>query len=244
MQVAVGGTLGRRGALGSLCLVLVLGGAFRPADVRAPAPRAPLAGGVPSTVPRSPATASAVGQVVAWGTRAPSSTSPLLSPRTLAVWQSVPGGPAMARLPDTALTSTCGPLDPPVPGGAIACSPMARAIVVDPARRFQTIAGFGGAFNERGWLALLTLSATARSAVLRALFDPRQGRATVWRARRSGPATMPSMPTRSTTSPATRRFGASASPAIASGCSPTSRRPARWHPISRSGPAPGAPRPG
>lgn len=39
----------------------------------------------------------------------------------------------------------------------------------------QTMAGFGGCFNELGWIELCRLSAGARQAVLRALFDPETG---------------------------------------------------------------------
>jgi len=173
MQVAVGGARGRRGALGSLCLVLLLGGTIRPADVRAPAPLvAPTMRIAPGA--SLPPPALDPDHVSPWSALAPCTSSPLSS-GTLAIWQSVPGGPAMVRRPDVPLTRACGPFDPPPPGGVVACSPIASAIVVDPTRRFQTIAGFGGAFNERGWLALLTLSAPARAGVLRALFDPLHG---------------------------------------------------------------------
>lgn len=172
MQLAVGGARGRRGALGSLCLVLAMAGTFRPAHVRAPAADLGFANRAAQGALGPNAPARHVPALPQWGLALPSAA---LDPSTLAIWQSVPGGPAMARLPDLHLTRACGPFDSPQPGGSAACSPMARAIVVDPARRFQTIAGFGGAFNERGWLALRTLSAMARSAVLRALFDPLQG---------------------------------------------------------------------
>jgi glucosylceramidase len=49
------------------------------------------------------------------------------------------------------------------------------AFTVNPLRRYQRIAGFGGAFNERGWAALLSLSPVDRQGVLRALFDPVSG---------------------------------------------------------------------
>ncbi len=48
-------------------------------------------------------------------------------------------------------------------------------VVVDPARTRQTIEGFGGAFNEKGWEALLSLSEAERSAVMERLFDPTEG---------------------------------------------------------------------
>ncbi len=48
-------------------------------------------------------------------------------------------------------------------------------VVVDPAQTRQTIEGFGGAFNEKGWQALLSLPETERSAVMQRLFDPTEG---------------------------------------------------------------------
>ncbi len=43
------------------------------------------------------------------------------------------------------------------------------------AGRAQTWEGWGGCFNELGWIALSALPAARRDAVLRALFDPRDG---------------------------------------------------------------------
>ena len=48
-------------------------------------------------------------------------------------------------------------------------------IVVDPAATFQTVAGWGGCFNERGWAALSALPDGERDKVMRALFDPADG---------------------------------------------------------------------
>jgi len=48
-------------------------------------------------------------------------------------------------------------------------------VVVDPARTRQTIEGFGGAFNETGWEALLSLSEKERSEAMERLFDPTKG---------------------------------------------------------------------
>lgn len=45
---------------------------------------------------------------------------------------------------------------------------------VDPAVRRQTMHGFGGAFNEQGWAALLSLSEKAREEVVRYLFSPEE----------------------------------------------------------------------
>src|SRR5579871_5364245 len=75
-------------------------------------------------------------------------------------WQSSPGGHWLVPMPEIAFA----PVAPGLP-----------AITVDPLRRYQRIAGFGGAFNERGWAALLALSPADRQGVLRALFDPVTG---------------------------------------------------------------------
>jgi glucosylceramidase len=46
---------------------------------------------------------------------------------------------------------------------------------VDESARHQRIDGFGGAFNERGWDALLVLDEAARVAAVGRLFDPESG---------------------------------------------------------------------
>ena len=46
---------------------------------------------------------------------------------------------------------------------------------VDPARRFQVIEGFGGAFTEASAVTWLELGEVQREALLRAYFDPGQG---------------------------------------------------------------------
>ena len=61
------------------------------------------------------------------------------------------------------------PLAPAAEGAADA------EIIVDPAATFQTITGWGGCFNERGWAALSALSDVDRDKVMRALFDPADG---------------------------------------------------------------------
>ena len=48
-------------------------------------------------------------------------------------------------------------------------------IEVDPSATLQSIDGFGGAFNEKGWAALQLLPDLVREEVLRALFDPDTG---------------------------------------------------------------------
>ncbi|MGH7993904.1 MAG: hypothetical protein ACREDQ_10335, partial [Limisphaerales bacterium] len=50
-------------------------------------------------------------------------------------------------------------------------------IEVDVAASGQTIDGIGGAFNELGWDALLSLPEAQRAGVLRNLFDTQQGAA-------------------------------------------------------------------
>jgi len=48
-------------------------------------------------------------------------------------------------------------------------------VVIDPARKYQRIDGFGGCFNEKGWAALSVLGPEKREEALKALFDPRNG---------------------------------------------------------------------
>jgi O-glycosyl hydrolase len=81
---------------------------------------------------------------------------------TIAVWQTSPDGDRLTRLPDLTFSD------------ASAVSP-GPTLVVDAGRRYQKIVGFGGAFNERGWLALQSLSAGQRRDILLALFDDSTG---------------------------------------------------------------------
>jgi hypothetical protein len=53
--------------------------------------------------------------------------------------------------------------------------PSAPTVVVDPSRGFQTMAGFGGAITDSSAVVLYRLSAAAREATMRMLFDPRTG---------------------------------------------------------------------
>jgi len=48
-------------------------------------------------------------------------------------------------------------------------------VQIDSTKKLQTISGWGGCFNERGWDAMLVLSDDNRQSVLKALFDPEQG---------------------------------------------------------------------
>jgi glucosylceramidase len=53
--------------------------------------------------------------------------------------------------------------------------PSAPTVVVDPSRRFQTMAGFGGAITDSSATVLYRLSPAARDATMRSLFDPQTG---------------------------------------------------------------------
>jgi glucosylceramidase len=53
--------------------------------------------------------------------------------------------------------------------------PSAEAVVVDPTRTFQTMAGFGGAITDSSAAVLYRLSPAARDAAMRSLFDPSTG---------------------------------------------------------------------
>ena len=48
-------------------------------------------------------------------------------------------------------------------------------IRIDPIRTLQTIEGFGGAFNEKGWEVMLSVPASVRERVMDDLFSPGQG---------------------------------------------------------------------
>src|SRR5690349_17554048 len=92
-------------------------------------------------------------------------TDALTDATSIAVWQTSPSGRRLAHLADLPFSRSCTGSVPPLSNTALAgpsCSDRLPAVVVDPARRFQRIAGFGGAFNELGWLALLSLSPAAR----------------------------------------------------------------------------------
>jgi glucosylceramidase len=57
---------------------------------------------------------------------------------------------------------------------SVAITPTAAAathVDLDTATKYQTMDGFGGAFNELGWKALLVLQPAARDSVIASLFD-------------------------------------------------------------------------
>ena len=59
--------------------------------------------------------------------------------------------------------------------GTPAADNFSHHVVVRPDQPLQQIAGFGGAFTEKGWQALATLPPTARAQALDALFKPGEG---------------------------------------------------------------------
>ena len=61
------------------------------------------------------------------------------------------------------------------PGPVLACDVDSPDYEVFPGQPLQALAGFGGAFNEKGWEALAYLSEADRSAVLASLFSPGLG---------------------------------------------------------------------
>jgi glucosylceramidase len=54
-------------------------------------------------------------------------------------------------------------------------TPTVPTVVIDPSRRFQRMAGFGGAITDSSAVVLYRLSPAARAATMRMLFDPRTG---------------------------------------------------------------------
>ena len=61
------------------------------------------------------------------------------------------------------------------PGPVLVCDTGSPDYEVFPGQPLQTLAGFGGAFNEKGWEALAYLSEADRAAVLASLFSPGLG---------------------------------------------------------------------
>lgn len=102
--------------------------------------------------------------------------APLSRPSVGAVgaWVTTSSTPRLSQAKTLRFVASCAPWRGVRPAPATGCG-AAPTIVVDPGRRFQRIAGFGGAFNERGWAALGTLTPEARASVLRALFATDSG---------------------------------------------------------------------
>jgi len=80
---------------------------------------------------------------------------------------------ANANPPAVAYISTATTLfeERPVAGTAVALP----HVSVYPDAALQTVEGFGGAFNEKGWHALSVLDERQRRDVMRRLFDPAEG---------------------------------------------------------------------
>ena len=91
-------------------------------------------------------------------------------PPTVIPWKSIRNTVAWKSSTAESLWHDNAPLTATAGNGADAPD-----VTVDPAAAYQTIDGWGGCFNERGWAALSVLTPTDRAAVLRALFDPQTG---------------------------------------------------------------------
>lgn len=63
-------------------------------------------------------------------------------------------------------------------------------VEIDLAVLMQEIDGFGGTFNEKGWVALSLLTPEEREAVLKEFFDPRKARNSISAVYQSVPAIM------------------------------------------------------
>jgi glucosylceramidase len=67
-------------------------------------------------------------------------------------------------------------IDKPAPAVIASDSdPFGAFIAVDSTKTFQTIDGWGGCFNERGWQAMEILSGDDRQALMKKLFDAKDG---------------------------------------------------------------------
>jgi len=85
-----------------------------------------------------------------------------------------PAPPASPRLEATLLVSGPGAAEP-VPAPVHPAEARAASFEVFPALKRQAIAGFGGAFSEKGWEALRPLAPEERKEVLRRIFAPGEG---------------------------------------------------------------------
>ncbi len=61
------------------------------------------------------------------------------------------------------------------PTASAAAKGRKSTIIIDTKTLYQKIDGFGGCFNEKGWVALSVLTPAKRDEVLKALFDPAEG---------------------------------------------------------------------
>jgi glucosylceramidase len=102
------------------------------------------------------------------------------------VASSVAGSSLAARRSSTATTGTVAHVWLTTPDGRYKMSdmgtvpftsapPSALTVVVDPSRRFQTMAGFGGAITDSSAVVLYRLSPEVRDATMRSLFSPHTG---------------------------------------------------------------------
>jgi glucosylceramidase len=80
---------------------------------------------------------------------------------------------ARAAAPAVAYVSTAATFFEERPVGPVSAT--VPDVTVYPDKACQTIEGFGGAFNEKGWQALSVLGDAGRRDVLRRLFDPIDG---------------------------------------------------------------------
>ena len=102
----------------------------------------------------------------------PAGGAPLAS-ATDAVQAADGQGPSSARAALTLITSAPGKYWQPAP--LTESTGAAPDVRVDVAAKLQRWDGFGGTFNEAGWVALAVLDPAERERALRLLFDERQG---------------------------------------------------------------------
>jgi glucosylceramidase len=64
---------------------------------------------------------------------------------------------------------------PDISATAQSTNPVTDVVWIDTNHHFQTIDGWGGCFNERGWLAMQILTEPQRTQIMRSMFDPSTG---------------------------------------------------------------------